>query len=214
MLWTRLRGGTAARGGGRDGRVSRTMITIPIEDWVFAVCLVVGGGLLLITVLVDDVLGGLLDALNLSFDIGGVSLMPLALSFISMFGVGGLFATQVLDVHGGQAAIVGAVFGSVGFGLAWALFGFLRKAEGDAPFSLASLVGQPGSVSVSIPAGRRGTVIVRAQGRTHEITATAATDIESGTLVTIIGAVGAVLTVAPATLDPGGPAGTGGNGNA
>ena len=78
------------------------MIDIPVEDFVFVVCALIGGGLLLITVLLDDILGAVFD-----FDIGGVSLMPLLLSFVSMFGVGGLFATQVLDVHGGQAAVVG-----------------------------------------------------------------------------------------------------------
>ena len=40
------------------------MITIPVEDWVFVLCTLVGGGLLLITVLVDDILGGILDALT------------------------------------------------------------------------------------------------------------------------------------------------------
>jgi hypothetical protein len=84
------------------------MITIPIEDWVFALCMLVGGGLLLITVLLDDVIGGLLEGFDIGFDIGGVSLVPLALSFIAMFGVGGLFATQVADLHGGPAAAVGA----------------------------------------------------------------------------------------------------------
>ena len=34
------------------------MPTIPVEDLVFVVCALVGGGLLLITVLVDDILGG------------------------------------------------------------------------------------------------------------------------------------------------------------
>lgn len=186
------------------------MITIPIEDWVFVVCLLVGGGLLLITVLLDDVLGGVLDALNFSFDIGGVTLMPLALSFIAMFGVGGLFATQVLDIHGGQAALVGAVFGAVGFGLAWALFGFLNKAEGDAPFSIESLVGEDASVIVGIPADRLGSVIVRAQGRTHEYAATASVDIPAGKVATVIGTSGTSLIVAPAQQQAGG-AGTGGN---
>lgn len=32
-----------------------------------------GGGLLLVTVLVDDLLGGLLESLHIGFDIGGVS---------------------------------------------------------------------------------------------------------------------------------------------
>ena len=39
-------------------------ITIPIEDLVFVLAALVGGGLLLVTVLVDDVLGGILDALH------------------------------------------------------------------------------------------------------------------------------------------------------
>ncbi|MBA3236174.1 MAG: hypothetical protein H0T59_09320 [Chloroflexi bacterium] len=88
------------------------MIDIPVEDFVFVVCALIGGGLLLITVLLDDVLGAVFH-----FDVGGVSLMPLLLSFIAMFGVGGLFATQVLDVHAGQAAVVGSVFGVAGMGI-------------------------------------------------------------------------------------------------
>ena len=99
------------------------MFEIPVEDFIFVVCALVGGGLLLITVLVDDILGAVFD-----FDIGGVSLMPLLLSFVSMFGVGGLFATQVLDVHGGQAAIIGTLFGLAGMGIAYAIFSALRRA--------------------------------------------------------------------------------------
>ena len=82
-------------------------ITIPIEDLVFVIAALVGGGLLLITVLLDDVLGGLLDALHIDFSIGGVSLMPPLLAFVAMFGVGGIFASQVLDLHGAPAATVG-----------------------------------------------------------------------------------------------------------
>ena len=85
------------------------MITIPIEDWIFAVAALVGGVLLLITVVFDDVVGGLLDGFG--FDIGGTSITPVLLGFIGMFGAGGLFATQVLDIHGGQAAIIGVVSG-------------------------------------------------------------------------------------------------------
>ena len=49
------------------------MIEIPVEDLVFVVCTLVGGGLLLVTVLVDEVLGGLIDALHLGVDLGGGS---------------------------------------------------------------------------------------------------------------------------------------------
>jgi membrane protein implicated in regulation of membrane protease activity len=172
-------------------------MNVPIEDLIFVVCTLIGGGLLLITVLVDDILGGVLDALNIGFDIGGVSLMPLRLGFYSMFGVGGLFATQVLDLHAGPAAIVGTVGGLIGFGIVFVMFSVLRRSEGSNPFSTASLVGRPASVSVSIPAGRFGTVLVKAEGQTHEFSATASVDIATGTPVTVTGTAGTGLIVAP-----------------
>lgn len=166
------------------------MIDIPVEDLVFVVCTLVGGGLLLITVLVDDILGAIID-----FDIGGVSLMPLLLAFISMFGVGGLLATQVLDVHGGQAAIVGSGFGIAGMGIAYLVFGLLRRAEAAEPFSIKDLVGDDAFVAVGIPAGRFGSVLVKKEGQTHEFSATASTEIAAGTTVRVIGVAGAGLIV-------------------
>ena len=151
------------------------MIDIPVEDFVFVVCTLVGGGLLLLTVLLDDILGAVFD-----FDIGGVSLMPLLLSFVSMFGVGGLFATQVLDVHGGQAAIVGAAFGLVGMGIAYLLFSALRRAEAPEPFSIERPRRRHGVRAVGIPAGRYGSVLVKKEGQTHEYSATASIDIAAG----------------------------------
>jgi membrane protein implicated in regulation of membrane protease activity len=166
------------------------MIDIPVEDLVFVVCALVGGGLLLITVLIDDILGAIFD-----FDIGGVSLMPVLLSFISMFGVGGLFATQVLDLHGGQAAIVGTIFGVVGMGIAYVMFSLLRRAEAEEPFSMSDLVGDSAFVSVGIPAGRYGSVLVKKEGQTHEYSATAATDVTVGTTARVIGVAGNGLIV-------------------
>ncbi|MDQ3128503.1 MAG: hypothetical protein M3Q66_08645 [Chloroflexota bacterium] len=199
------------------------MLSIPIEDLIFVLCTLVGGGLLLITVLVDDLLGGLLDALHIGFDIGGVSLMPLLLGFVSMFGVGGLFATQVLDLHAGPAAIVAALGGLLGFGIVFVMFSALRKSEGANPFSTTSLVGRPASVAVSIPAGRFGSVLIKAEGQTHEFSATADVDVAVGTPVTVTGTAGTGLIVAPiaprtpSTSTPGEPpastsgsAGTGG----
>src|SRR5580765_180869 len=175
----------------------RTWMVVPIEDLVFVICTLVGGGLLLITVVVDDILGGFLDALHIGFDIGGVSLMPLLLGFVSMFGVGGLFATQVLGVHAGQAAIIGTIGGLIGFGIVFVMFTVLRRSEGANPFSTSSLVGRNASVAVSIPAGRFGSVLVKAEGQTHEFSATAAVDIPAGTAVTVTGTAGTGLVVAP-----------------
>jgi membrane protein implicated in regulation of membrane protease activity len=170
-------------------------ITIPIEDLVFVLAALVGGGLLLVTVVLDDILGGILDALHIDFSIGGISLMPPLLAFIAMFGVGGIFATQVLNLHGGPAAIVGVGFGIVGFAVAFILFRALRRAEGGKPFSVADLVGRDGSVSVAIPAGRLGTVYVRAEGQNHELSATATDDIPSGTPIRVVGTAGMGLVV-------------------
>lgn len=184
-------------------------ITVPIEDLVFVLAALIGGGLLLITVLLDDILGGILDALHVDFSIGGVSLMPPLLAFVAMFGVGGIFATQVLNLHGGAAAVVGVGFGLVGFAVAYLLFRALRRAEGARPFSIGDLVGREGSVSVTIPAGRLGTVYVRAEGQTHEVSATASDDIPSGTPIRIVGTAGMGVVVErllPATAQPATPA--------
>jgi membrane protein implicated in regulation of membrane protease activity len=177
-------------------------ITVPIEDLVFVLAALVGGGLLLITVVLDDVLGGILDALHVDFSIGGISLMPPLLAFIAMFGVGGIFATQVLNLHGGPAAIVGVGFGLVGFAIAFLLFRTLKRAEGSRPYSVSDLVGRTGNVSVTIPAGRLGTVYVRAEGQNHEITATAAEEISSGTAVKVTGTAGMGLVVERMTPQP------------
>ncbi len=173
------------------------MFEIPVEDLVFVVCTLIGGSLLLITVLVDDILGGILDALSIDFDIGGVSLMPLMLAFVSMFGVGGLFATQVLDIHGGPAALVGTVFGAAGFGVVFVLFSVMRRSEGATPFSTRDLIGRDAFVGVGIPAGRSGSVYVKAEGQTHEFSATSAIDIPAGTTVRVTGTAGTGLIVAP-----------------
>ncbi|HEY3164280.1 MAG TPA: hypothetical protein VGJ71_07960 [Candidatus Limnocylindrales bacterium] len=172
-------------------------MVVPIEDLIFVVCTLIGGGLLLVTVLVDDILGGVLDALHIGFDIGGVSLMPLLLGFVSMFGVGGLFATQVLNLHAGSAAVVGTIGGVLGFGIVFVMFTLLRRSEGSNPFSTSTLVGRPASVAVSIPAGRFGSVLVKAEGQTHEFSATASVDIPAGTAVTVTGTAGTGLVVAP-----------------
>ena len=166
------------------------MIDIPVEDLVFVICTLVGGGLLLITVLVDDIIGAVIH-----FEIGGISLMPLLLSFVAMFGVGGLFATQVLDVHGGPAALAGTGFGGVGMGIAYVVFGALRRAEADEPFSISDLIGGDAFVAVGIPAGKFGSVLVKKEGQTHEFSATATTDVAAGATVRVTGVAGAGVIV-------------------
>ncbi len=175
------------------------MITIPVEDWVFAVAALVGGVLLLITVVFDDILGGLLDGFG--FDIGGTTITPILLGFVGMFGAGGLFATQVLDVHGAQAAIIGVIAGVGGAVLAGGLFGLLKRSESADPFSVADLVGSTAYVAVGIPAGRYGSVLVKAEGQTHEFSATSDMDIPAGRTVTITGTAGSGVIVRDEAAD-------------
>jgi membrane protein implicated in regulation of membrane protease activity len=174
------------------------MITIPIEDWVFAVAALIGGVLLLITVVFDDILGGLLDGLG--FDIGGTTITPILLGFIGMFGAGGLFATQVLDVHGAAAAIIGVASGIGGAALAGVLFSVLKRSESGEPFSIADLVGGSAYVSVAIPANRYGSVLVKAEGQTHEFSATSDRDVPAGRTVTITGTAGSGVIVRDETV--------------
>ena len=77
------------------------------------------------------------------------------------------------------------------------LFNLLRPLGGRQSFSTSTLVGRTASVSVSIPAGRNGSVLVKAEGQTHEFSATATVDIPAGTVVTVTGAAGTGLIVAP-----------------
>ena len=116
-----------------------------------------------------------------------------------MFGVGGLFATQVLDVHGGQAAAWGGGFGLVGLGLAYGIFSALRRAEAPEPFSTKDLIGRDAYVQVGIPAGRYGSVLVKAEGQTHEFSATASQEIVTGSVARVSGVAGAGLIVEPIT---------------
>jgi membrane protein implicated in regulation of membrane protease activity len=174
------------------------VITIDLANSIFVGCLIIGGGLLLLTVLVDDILGGILDALHVDFDIGGVSLMPLLLGFVSMFGVGGLIGTEVLRLDGGRASLVGLFAGLSGTLFVYFLFGALKRAEAPPAFSLRDLVGQRARVTVGIRQGHQGSVLLNYGGSTHDVSATASLDIPAGATVLIVDLAGATLIVEPA----------------
>ena len=166
---------------------------LALANSIFAVCLLVGGGLLLVTVFLGDLAG----AFHFGGDVGGVSLLPVLLGFVSMFGVGGLFATGVFHLDAGPASLVGAVSGIAGSGLVFGLFNILRKSEGATAFSLADLVGQTGRVSVGIPRHHFGSVMLRYAGQSMEMTATADVEVAAGTTVRVEAVAGNNLVVAP-----------------
>src|ERR1700716_634769 len=124
--------------------------------------------MLLLTLIVDDIFGGLLGAVPLGFDVAGVSPTPMLLGFIAMFGVGGLFGLHGLNAGPGVATITGVI---------------------------AGLLGSSGRVSVGIPANRFGSVLISFAGASHNLTATADSEIPAGHEVKVIAIAGTNLVV-------------------
>ena len=165
-------------------------------DLVFGACLLLGGGLLLLTLIVDDIFGGLLGAVHLGFDVAGVSPTPMLLGFIAMFGVGGLFGLHGLNAGPGVATLTGVIAGLLGAGVVFGSFKALRSAESSETFSLQDMVGSTGRVSVGIPANHFGTVLISFAGASHNMTATADSEIPAGRVVKVVGVAGGNLVVA------------------
>ena len=165
----------------------------------------VGGGLLLLTLIFDDIFGGLLNAIHLGFDLGGVSPTPVLLGFLAMFGVGGLFGLHSLGLGAGPATLVGAGAGVVGGGVVLGAFKVLGAAESTESFSLQDMVGSTGRVSVGIPANRYGSVLISFAGASHNMGATADVEIPAGRVVKVVGVAGSNLVVesAPVTSSEG-----------
>src|SRR5439155_1067680 len=113
-------------------------------DLVFGGCLLIGGGLLLLTLIFDDLLGGFLNAFHFGLDLGGVSPTPVLLGFVAMFGVGGLLGIHGFGIGVGLATLVGVVAGVIGAGVVLMAFRFLRQAESTDTFSLEDMVGSTG----------------------------------------------------------------------
>src|SRR6266480_3560269 len=135
-------------------------------DLVFGGCLVLGGGLLLLTLIFDDLFGGFLNAIHHGFGLGV-----------------------------GPATLVGVVAGLLGAGVVFGSFKALRQAESTDTFSLEDMVGSTGRVAVGIPANRYGSVLISFAGASHNMGATADAEIPVGRVVKVIGVAGNNLVV-------------------
>jgi membrane-bound ClpP family serine protease len=164
-------------------------------DLVFGACLLVGGGLLLLTLIFDDLFGGFLNAIHFGFDLGGVSPTPVLLGFVAMFGIGGLFGLHSLGAGPGGASGVGVIAGLIGAGVVFGAFKVLGAAQSTETFSLEDMVGSTGRVSVAIPANRYGTILISFAGASHNMTATADSDIPAGRVVKVVAVAGTNLVV-------------------
>ncbi len=188
-----------AFGARREGKGDpSTVLHIDLGNLVFAIAMIVALVLLLVTVVLDDVVSGVLDGLHMGLDIGGVSIAPIALGFMAMFGIGGLFGTTVLDLDSSRASLIGAGGGLVGALLVYGMFNVLTRSQAPEAYSMEDMVGVTARVVVGIPAGRHGEVIVSYGGTSQKRAATADVDIRSGSTVTVTGVAGSILIVAPA----------------
>ena len=166
-------------------------------DLVFGACLLIGGGLLLLTLIFDDLFGGILNAIHFGFDLGGVSPTPVLLGFVAMFGVGGLAGLHTFGQGPGGATGIGFAAGVVGAGIVLGAFKALQRAESTESFSLSDMVGSSGRVSVTIPANRFGSVLISFAGASHNMTATADAEIPAGRSVKVVAVAGGNLVVTP-----------------
>ncbi len=166
-------------------------------DLVFGACLLIGGGLLLLTLIFDDLFGGILNAIHFGFDLGGVSPTPVLLGFVAMFGVGGLAGLHTFGQGPGGATGIGFAAGVVGAAIVLGAFKALARAESTETFSLSDMVGSTARVSVTIPANRFGTVLISFAGASHNMTATADAEIPAGRSVKVVAIAGNNLVVAP-----------------
>ena len=169
-------------------------------DLIFGICLLAGGGLLLLTLIVDDIFSGLLGAIHFGFDVAGVSPTPMLLGFLAMFGVGGLLGIHSFGLGVGLATLVAVLVGSIGAGVVFGSFKALRQAESTSTFSLEDMVGSTGRVSVAIPANRFGTVLISFAGSSHNMTATADAEIPAGRVVKVVAVAGSNLVVTPFSI--------------
>jgi membrane-bound ClpP family serine protease len=161
--------------------------------------------MLLLTLIVDDIFGGLLGAIHIGFDVAGVSPTPMLLGFVAMFGIGGLFGLHGVNAGVGIATLIGVAAGLVGSGVVFGAFKVLRQAESSDTFTLQEMIGSTGRVSVGIPANRFGTVLISFAGASHNLTATADAEIPAGREVKVVGVAGTNLVVAatPVTSNEG-----------
>lgn len=148
------------------------------DGGIFLVIGIVGGVLLLISLLLD----GIFDAFD--FGDGPLSLTTIA-AFTSIFGFTA-FAGVGAGMDTPVAAVMGAAAGLLGGAAAWWLTRLIRGAESTTALSGEDLIGSEGSVVLAIPAGGLGEVAITRHGERVSLSATAATPLDRGTAIRIV----------------------------
>ncbi|WP_125100538.1 hypothetical protein [Leucobacter chromiireducens] len=179
-----------------DGLIDGSLIA----GGVFLIIGVVGGVLLLISLVLD----GIFDAFD--FGDGPLSLTTIA-AFTAIFGFTA-FALVGAGLPTPVAGTLGAAAGVLGGAAAWWLSRVIRSAESTTAVSGEDLVGSSASVVLAIPAGGLGEVALVRHGERVSLSATADSAIPRGAQVRIaqtITATSVRVEPAPAAAPPAPP---------
>jgi hypothetical protein len=172
------------------------VLSIDLADTIFLFCLLGGGALLLVSLVLGEVTD-LFGGLGVDLEFGGVGIVPPLLGFVALFGAGGLFATQALKVSNGAAGLLGLATGLAGFAGVFLMLRFFKRSEGGPEFRMESLVGSSGRLTVGINTGQAGEVELRAMGARRRFIARSNVEIPVGALVTVASVTGDTVIVEP-----------------
>lgn len=146
---------------------------------LFLVIGIIGIVVVLLSILLGDIVDGLLDLDFLGGDL--FSLASIA-AFLGAFGFGGVISLSLVDVTW-VAVIVGLLAGILAAWGAAAFTGWLKRSEAQSTFSSTSMVGSTARVITDIPAGGYGEVRVLGSGQSRKRAARSEVPIPAGTEV-------------------------------
>lgn len=145
---------------------------------MFVAVAIVGAVLLLTSMIFDDLIDGLIP--DLPFISG-----PVVGAFLAAFGLVGWYIDSGVDLPV-LPALAGGAVGGVAIGAAtWKLTDTLVHLPTDGTPTTQSLVGTNGRIVTPIRAGGTGEVLVTLGGASAKYTATADTDLATGTPVVV-----------------------------
>lgn len=141
--------------------------------------LIIGGVgvlLVLITLLVGDLLDGVLHLDVLGGDLFSVTSIA---AFVGAFGFGGAIGLALID-NTAFAVVVGALIGGLAAWAAIALTRSLKRGESAASFRSDSMIGHSATVITAIPSGGYGEIRISAGGHIRKFSAKSTLPIDSG----------------------------------
>ena len=139
----------------------------------------VGLGLLLLTLVLDDMLDGLFDSF------GGLMSGPAVGAFLAAFGFGGALVLSRPDTSVPAATGGGVVAGLVVGGIAGLFVRAIKNMPTDETPSSAGMLGVEAIVVTAIGPDRAGEVLVRLGGSPYKMTARSPEPVAAGQPVTV-----------------------------